>query len=151
MTTFRVIGKDTIKINDRILADFGPGDIGKLTFNTDIVTVKTGKNGNTIFSANESGNQATLEVQVLRGSEDDKYLNTLHNLQKSDLPNFVLMNGEISKNIGDGDGNVIVDTYILTGGIFTKNIDTTSNVEGDTNQVIAIYTLQFALAPRAIS
>jgi hypothetical protein len=151
MTTIRLVGKDTIKINDRILADFGPGEVGKLSFSTDIVTVKTGKNGNTIYAANETGNQATLVVSVIRGSEDDKALNTLMTSQKSDLPKWVMMNGELVKNLGDGQGNTISDTYILTGGVFTKNLDTTSNVEGDTAQAIVAYTMQFAVAPRAIA
>lgn len=151
MTTLRLVGKDTIKINERILADFGSGEIAKLTYSTDITTVKTGKNGNTIYASNESGNQVTLEVKVIKGSEDDKALNTLLTSQKSDLPAFVLMNGEVTKNLGDGLGNVSAETYLLTGGAFTKNIDTTSNVEGDTSQALASYTIQFALAPRIIS
>jgi hypothetical protein len=151
MTTVRLVGKDTIKINDRILADFGHGEIGKLSFSTDIVTVKTGKNGNTIYAKNESGNQATFELKVLRGSEDDKFLNSLMVLQNSDLPKFVLMNGMLTKKFGDGEGETISDSYVLTGGVFTKNLETTSNVEGDVEQAVAHYTMQFAIAPRSIS
>ena len=151
MSVLRLVGKDTIKINDRILADVGSGEIAKLSYGSDVVTVKTGKNGNTIFATNETGNQATLELKVIRGSADDKYLNGLLVSQKSDLPKFTLMNAELVKNLGDGLGNVTTDTYILTGGTFTKNVEATSNVEGDTEQAIAAYTMQFAYAPRAIS
>lgn len=151
MSVMRLVGNDTIKVNDRILADFGNGEIGKVTFATDIVSVKTGKNGNTIYAANESGNQATFEVTVLRGSADDKYLNSQIALYKSDPTKFVLMNAELSKNIGDGSGNVTTDSVIMTGGVFTKNVETLANVEGDIEQAKSKYTMQFAVAPRAIA
>jgi hypothetical protein len=151
MTTVRLVGQDTIKINERILADFGHGEIGKISFSADLVTVKTGKNGNTIYASNTSGEQATLVIKILRGSADDKQLNTWMVSQKSDLPKWVLMNAELVKNLGDGEGAAISDTYVLTGGVFTKNLETTSNVEGDVEQGIVTYTMQFATAPRSIS
>jgi len=157
MTTVRLVGQDTIQINDRIFADFGHGEIGKLSFSADLVTVKTGKNANTVYASNASGEQATLVIKLLRGSSDDKIMNTWMNSQKSDLTKWVLLNGEIAKNLGtgidDGSGNgvSVTDIYILTGGVFTKNLESTVNVEGDVEQAIATYTLQFAVASRSIS
>jgi hypothetical protein len=147
----RLVGADTVQINGRLFTDFPHGEIGKLSYSTDIMTVKTGKNQNAIFAVNESGNQATLELRILRGSEDDKWMNQQHVLQKSDPTHFVLANGEIVKAIGDGQGTVTNDTYVLTGGAFTKNIDVVSNVEGEVEQAVAKYTMQFAIAPRAIA
>lgn len=151
MSTFKLTGQDVIKINSRLFTDFPSGDIAKVTFATDIVTVKTGKNGNAIYAANETGNQASLEIRVLRGSGDDTYLNSLLNQYRNQGPAFILMTGEIVKRMGDGLGNIISDTYILTGGIFTKLIEVTSNVEGDIEQAVSKYTMMFAFAPRAIS
>jgi hypothetical protein len=54
------------------------------------------------------------------------------------------------KRIGDGKGNVTSDTYIMSDGIFTKEIEAKSNVEGDTAQSVSVYIIKFANSPRAI-
>ena len=151
MNVVRLVGDDTIAINGRILNDFAHGEIGKIDFPTDIVTVKTGKNGNTIYAKNATGNQATLELKLLRGSNDDAFLNTQLALYNSDSTRYVLMNGSIVKNLGMGDGNVKTDTYQLTGGVISKNVSVSANVEGDVEQALSVYTMIFALAPRTIS
>jgi hypothetical protein len=151
MTTVRLVGSDTIKINQRLLSDFPHGEIAKLSYSTDLVTVKTGKNGNVIYAKNETGNQATLELHVLRGSGDDKFLNTQMSSYNTDPTHYVLMAAELVKVLGDGAGNVISDNYILTGGVCTKNVEAISNVEGDVEQAVALYTMQFAFAPRTIA
>jgi hypothetical protein len=154
---FRLVGADTISLSvnaaaaNRVLADFGHGEIAKLTFATDIATVKTGKNGNAIFASNQSGNQANLEVKVLRGSSDDGALQSQLAAYKADPIGFVLINGTLVKKIGDGAGGISSDTFSLSGGVFTKNVEFISNVEGDVEQAISVYTLQFAFATRTLS
>ena len=151
MTTFRLVGNDTFILNARVLADFGHGEVGKITFSTDIATVKTGKTKNAVFASNASGDQATLEVRVLRGSDDDKFLNTQVTTYKSNPVGYTLMTGTITKKLGDGAGNIINDTFVLSGGVPSKNVEVTSNVEGDVEQAITIYTFQFASAARVIA
>lgn len=160
----RLTGSDTITINGVILADFPAGEIGKLTFPTDISAVKTGKNGNAVIAINESGNQATLELRVLRGGIDDKLLDTLVTLYLSDSSKFVLMTGSVAKTLGTGvgtaigvdtpvsamDGVVAVDSYALSGGVPTKKVEVVSNVEGDVEQAVAKYTFQFVRAARSV-
>lgn len=150
MAVMRLVGSDTVIIGERTFTDFGADEIGSLKFTTDIATVKTGKNGNAIFAANESGNQATLELKLLRGGDDDKHLQTKMAAYKTNPIAFTLLSGSVTKNIGDGAGNSTYDTYVLTGGVFTKNVDVVMNVSGDTEQAMSVYTIQFAVAPRAI-
>ena len=151
MTTFSVLGEDTIKIGDRILNDFGHGEITKITYSTELATVKTGKNGNTIFVQNASGFQATMELKVLRGSADDKFLQSLLTLYRSTPTTFILQNAEIVKKIGDGKGVTLADTYILTGGVPSKQVEAVVNVEGDVEQAISVYTYIFATSDRALT
>lgn len=143
-------GKDTIIINDKVLADFGGGDVVTLTFPNELMTIKTGKNGNSIYAFNESGKQVDVEMRVLLGSDDDKFLNSLLQNMKQDPPSFVLLEGEFTKRVGDGLGNVNNIKYTMSGGVFSKTIDIKENVEGDTDQAIAVYSLKFTNAPRSI-
>jgi hypothetical protein len=151
MGTLSLLGSDTIKVGDRLLSDFGSGEVAKISYATELATVKTGKNGNTIFVQNASGFQAMLEIKVIRGSSDDKALQSILTSYRSNPTAFVLQNAELAKKIGDGTGVVSSDTYVLTGGIPTKQVEVTSNVEGDPEQGLSAYTFVFAVSDRAIS
>lgn len=138
-------------INNQILADLADGNCVDITFPTDIASVKTGKNGNSVYGLNESGRQSEVKLRVIRGAADDKFLNGLMALQQSNFAGTVLMVGQFIKKIGDGAGNITSDTYIMSGGVFTKQIEGKSNVEGDSEQSVAMYTLKFSNSPRIIT
>ena len=150
MASVAVSSNDTIKINNKILADFADGDIGTLTFPNELASIKTGKNGNSIYAINETGRQSELVLRLIRGSSDDKYLASQLSAQKNNFAGFILLTGEFIKRVGDGTGNIVSDTYILSGGIFTKEVEAKSNVEGDTAQSVSVYTIKFSNSPRAI-
>lgn len=151
MSTVAMSGSDTIKINNRILADLADGDCVALTFPNDIMQVKTGKNGNSIYGLNESGKQCEFTLRIIRGSADDKFMQNLLSQQQSNSAGFALMIGEFVKRIGNGAGAITNDTYITSGGAFVKQVEAKSNVEGDTEQSIAIYHIKFSNAPRVLT
>ncbi len=151
MPTVAMSGNDTVVLNNRVLADFADDNVAELTFPNEIATVKTGKNGNSIYGLNESGNQADFKVRLIRGSADDKFLNGLLAQQMNNFAGFPLMPGQFTKKIGDGRGNVTSDTYITSGGVFSKRVEGKSNVSGDSEQSTATYEIRFANAPRAIT
>jgi len=99
---------------------------------------------------NEEGKQSDLVIRVLRGSPDDKKLNSRFTSMKDDFASFVLIAGQVVKSIGDGNGNITNDIYNMSGGVFTKSVDAQSNVEGSTDQGISIYTIGFSNAPRSL-
>jgi hypothetical protein len=143
-------GKDTLIVNGRILNDLADGDCAVLTFPNDLTNLKTGKGGNTLYAFNYSGRQCQLVLRLIRGSADDKYLNQELSLYKNDPPSFSLMTGVLTKNVGDGSGSVVNDTYTLSGGTFKKETEVKENAEGDIDQAVSIYTLTFSNAPRSI-
>lgn len=150
MATYTLTGDDTIIINDLPLNDFPNGDIATLELPNNLMEIATGKNGNTIFALDESGNNATLTVKVLLSSKDDKRLNGL--IPPSDgFASYILLTGSVIKQVGDGAGNISYNTYLLQGGMVQKKPSIKSNVNGDTEQAIAEYVIQFANAARAIS
>lgn len=144
-------GSDTIVINNQVIADLADGNAVELTFPNDIANVKTGKNGNSIYGLNESGKQSEVKMRIVRGSADDKFLNNLLAQQQNNFAGTVLMIGQFVKQIGDGKGNIASDTYIMSGGVFVKQVEGKSNVEGDVEQSIAMYTIRFSNAPRVIT
>lgn len=150
MATLAVTGQDTIKMGERILADFGHGEVAKISYATELATVKTGKNGNAIYVQNASGFQASMDLKLIRGSADDKFMQSLLTLYRSNPTTFVLQNAEVVKKIGDGSGKVTSDTYILTGGVPSKQVEAVVNVEGDVEQALSVYTFIFATSDRAI-
>lgn len=149
MSVVALTGSDTVQINNRVLRNLGDGNVTELRFPNDLVGVKTGKNGNTVYSLNATGQQAELDLRVIRGSDDDAFLEGLLVVQQADLPSFELMEGYFTKRIGDGSGSVAFDSYIMDGGVFMKIPEATDNVEGDTNQALAIYRLKFGNAKRS--
>jgi len=151
MATVCLTGNDVVKINQKILADFADGDIATLTFPNELASVKTGKNGNSIYSFNETGRQCELALRIVKGSSDDKFMQALIASMKNNFSGFILMTGEFIKKIGDGAGNITSDIYVMSGGIFTKEIEAKSNTEGDVAQSVTVYTMKFSNAPRSIA
>lgn len=151
MTLFNLTGDDTLVINTKIISnEFEDGDNCTIEFSDDLVTLTTGKNQNTIYALNESGNNFDLTFSIARGGSVDKYLNGLLVKQKQDFVAFQLLTGSFTKRLGDGYGKITFDTYTLRGMVFTKHPGTKGNVNGDTEQGKVEYVLKGALAVRGI-
>jgi hypothetical protein len=145
-------GQDTAVINDRVLTDLADGDCVTVDYPNELMNVKVGKNGNAIYGVNETGKVAEVKYRVLRGSSDDKFLNGLLAQQTGPNPElFVLMTGELVKNIGNNSGASVGDTTVFSGGIFSKRPSVKSNVEGDPGQAVTEYTVRYSNAPRVIT
>lgn len=151
MSVIAMSGNDTVQINERVLSDYADGDIATLTFPNGLVEVKTGKNGNSIFAFNNQGRQAEMMVRLIRGSADDKFLQSLLTQMENNFSGFVLLAGSFVKVVGDGAGNNTNDTYVGSGGVFVKRVEAKSNSDGDTGQSVAEYHLKWANAVRVIA
>lgn len=150
MSINAITADDTLTVFDRVFSDFADAAASTIAFNNDLVGAKTGKNGNTIYTRNETGHNAILTLRLIRGSSDDRFLNRRLLQLEQDFPSFVLAEGEFVKRVGDGQGNVASDVYQLSGGIFQRKVDTQENVEGDTEQGVSVYTMFFAYVSRGI-
>lgn len=150
MSINAITSDDTLTLFGAVITDFADGDVSKIDFSDDIGVVKTGKDANTIFTDKQPGNNATLTLRLMRGSSDDQKLNTQLLSQQSNFSGFSLIQGTFVKRIGDGQGNVVNDSHTLANGIFTKLPSVSENVEGATDQAVAVYTIKFATATRGI-
>lgn len=150
MSIVALTGKDTIQLNGRILTEFADQKVAELTYPNDLATMKTGKNGNTIYAFNSTGRQCDVTLRLVRGGADDQFLNALLLSFVGNPAGFTLMVGEFIKNIGDGLGNIKTDSYILSGGTFKKQTDVFESTEADIEQAVAVYHLMFSNSPRSI-
>ncbi len=150
MSVVAMSGNDTVIIDNRNITDLADENAIELTFESDIAQVKTGKNGNSIYGLNTTGLQAALKMRIVRGSADDIYFNNKLSQQNANFAGFALMQGQFIKKIGDGAGNITNDSYILSGGIFTKQVEGLSNVSGESTQSVSVYAMKFSNAPRAL-
>jgi len=150
MPQVALTGNDTIVVAGRTLINFGDGDVATLEFATDLMGVKVGKYGNSLFALNAMGKVADMVLRVIRGSADDIFLQSLLVALEADPPSFVLLTGLFAKRVGDGQGNITNDSYIAANGVFTKKVAVKENVEGETEQAVSIYHIKFTQVIRAI-
>lgn len=151
MATISFTGDDTVIFDDRVLSDgLSNGNVVEITYENDKATVQSGKDGNTIFAYNAAGSQITFKVRIIRGSSDDKYLNGKLAQQDANFVGLTAYTAVLVKKIGDGAGNIVNDSYSLSGGVFTRGVDVVSNPEGDAEQGTAIYQLKFAKCIRTL-
>lgn len=151
MSVLAATGNDTVIINDRVIADFADADNAALAFPNDLMMGKTGKNGNAIITMNHAGRISELTVRLIRGSDDDKFLNDLQVANTNNFPKMSVMTGSFVKNIEDESGAVSKDTYTMKRGFFRKpHPDSKENADGDVEQGVSIYTITFLDCDRSI-
>jgi hypothetical protein len=148
MSTVSLTGNDTLVIAGNVITDVADGDWFMITYDNDLANLKRGKNGNSIFAENSMGLVGAASLRLIRGSDDDKTLESLLQQQLQDFSAFVLIDGQATKRVGDGAGNVSSDTYKMSGGIFKRMVDAKSNAEGDTEQSVSIYRFEFSNVER---
>ena len=148
--TVSLTGNDTLVLAGINVTDTADGDWFTVAFDNDLANLKRGKNGNAIFAENAMGPVGTASLRLIRGSDDDKAMNSLLQQQLQDFASFVLLDGQFVKRVGDGNGFVSGDTGQLFGGIFKRNVDSKSNAEGDTEQSVALYRFEFSNVQRAL-
>jgi len=150
MPIVAVVGKDTLKINGRIITEQITGDVATLTHPNDLSDVQTGKDGNSIYAHKNQGRQGELEVRVVLGGADDSFLNEIENLYRNDPVGFSLISGEFTKNVGDGEGGVKSVIYVMSGGVPKKLVDAKENADGETEQTVAVHRIHFGNVLRTI-
>jgi hypothetical protein len=147
---FLITGDDTLVIDTQTIATLADGGVVDLTRPNNLATGKVGKSGNGIVAINKTGFMADIKIRVMMGNADDNFLLNLLNQWVNAPTTFILMTGTFTKNLGDGKGNSNPVTYTLAGGYFLKDTPMVSNVEGNTDQAVAVYETQWLYAIRSI-
>lgn len=149
MSGFVLTGNDTTTLKsaseERIIVDFAGAEPVVITFENDLATIETGKNGNSIIAPNKMGDVATAAISLLIGSLDDKFLQSEISSYKRDSAAYTLLTGKFIKRVGDGSGNISKKVIDLKGGLVTKKPEFKENVQGDAAQGMVIYNIKFSV------
>lgn len=150
MTIFTVTSNDTLTLNGNVFNDLASDTTTKIDLPNELVSITTGKNGNSVIAQNAKGLNSNLTIRLNRGSADDQFMNNILQASLSDFPSTVLLAGSFRKRLGDGKGNVNTDVYDLSGGVISKIPEAEENVSGDTAQGVTTYMVKFANTTRSI-
>lgn len=141
---------DIIEFDGELVTALADGDCAIITYPNDLHGMKTGKGGNTVGAHNEMGREAELVIRVIKGSADDKRLNSRLIAWKNRDDNFAPSTATFTKVIVVDNG-ITNEVTTLKFGLPVKCIETRENVEGDTEQCISNYQFRFGDSNRALS
>lgn len=143
-------GQDILEFNGRVLSNFADGDVAIVTYPNELHGMKIGKYGNAIAAHNEQGNMAELQIRVIKGSPDDKFLNSFVTAWKDHLDTFEPGTAEFTKviTVDNGIANEVTSLSFI---IPTKPVETRDNVEGDTEQAVALYNFRCGTSKRSLA
>ena len=156
----RVTGNDIVQIGLSAsglttITSFADGDYARVTFPNDIMNFTIGKNRNMLAAYNAMGTLAELELRLLRGSKEDKFLQDQFPNFSSDQLSFNFLFAKIIKNLGvsneGASASTIEETYTLSNGIISKAPEIVSNVSGSTDQGVVVWQIRFAEFTRTVS
>lgn len=156
----RVTGNDIVQIGLSASAlttitSFADGDYARVTFPNDIMNFTIGKNRNMLAAYNAMGTLAELELRLLRGSKEDKFLQDQFPTFTSDSLSFSFIFAKVIKNLGVSNegatASTIEETYTLNNGIISKAPEIISNVSGSTDQGVVVWQVRFAEFTRTVS
>lgn len=138
-------------VQDRVMKDFADGKCVQIEIPNNLVEIKAGKDDNAVFAYNAAGNISNVTMRILKGSPDDKFLNSEISSFKNNRPGYVLLSGEFIKKVGDGKGNITNCIYKFSNGVIQKYPVAEEDVAGDTEQAISVYVISFARLDSIIS
>lgn len=150
MPDISLTGQDTVQIDGYIVSDLADGTPFEITFPNDYATIKIGKNGNSIYAKNAMGTLVDVTLRVLLGQVTDKYLTGRMSEWAQDESTFTLLTATFVKRVGDGQGNIESKIYQMQGGVFKRGVAAKTVAEGDTEQSVAIYQMQFVCPPPSV-
>lgn len=148
MASVSLTGADVLKLDDRLLSNFADGTVANIEFPNNVVEAKKGKDGSALYAFNTTGFTANVTLRIVLGSPDDKYVNSRFQEYRLDPAAFLLIGGVFTKRSGDGAGNIVNTIYRMGGGVIQSLPNTQSNVEGETEQAVAIWNIVFTNSNR---
>ena len=135
---------------DWVLTDFADGTVAELSAPNELSSMTTGYNGNSLGSHNEPGRQRELTLRIVKGSGDDKRLNANYNLWKNRDLRFKPLSMTFTKKVAHENGSVTDDKVTCYFGLPSGQPAQVSDMNGNTDQVVSVYTIRFGNSERSM-
>lgn len=135
---------------DWVLSDFADGTVAELSAPNELSSMTTGYNGNSLGAHNEPGRQRELTLRIVKGSSDDKRINSNYNLWKNRDIRFKPLSMTFTKNVAHEDGSITNDKVTCYFGLPTGQPVQMSDMAGNTEQVVSVYTIRFGNSERSM-
>lgn len=132
------------------LTDFADGTVAQLTAPNELSNMTTGYNGNSLAAHNEPGRQRELALRLVKGSSDDKRFNLNYNLWKNRDIRYKPLEMEFTKQIAHSDGSITNDKVTCFFGNPGAQPEQTTDVAGNTDQVVSVYSIKFGNSERSM-
>jgi hypothetical protein len=148
---FTLAGDSTLTLenlsgdNQRTIVELANQRAIAVSFPNDTGTMEPMKGG-AVFAVNVSAKAASLAVRVIKGGSDDAWLNQKLNELLNNRTSAIALVGSVIGNFGDGQGNLRKLTATLTFGFVKKRVDLITDYNGDTEQAISEYNIDFGLS-----
>ncbi|MBQ2319164.1 MAG: hypothetical protein IIW86_02850 [Clostridia bacterium] len=143
-------GQDIIKVDGRVLTALADGNCAVISYPNDLHGMRNGKNKNALAAHNEQGNQAELLLRVIKGSPDDKFLNSKVIAWRNHSDDFAPSEAELTKVI-KVDGGTTNEITTLGFMFPTRDVETRTNTDGETDQEVAVYNFRAGTHERALA
>ena len=145
-----LVGHGVFMVNGTTITDVADGDYLTMVFDADLFNMKVSKDGNVLYALNETGNKVKTTLRLPMGSGSDSFLNSLLQNLKADPAGFTLLTSSYTMRVGDGKGGVKDVVYQLANGIFIRWPNAKINAEGDVEQAVAVWTIDYLNQSRSI-
>lgn len=141
MANVLLVGRDSVILDGKdITVDLVDGDVVTIVPQGALNNVASTYGGKMIVAEDRNGQIHTMTFRVMRGSDIDQWLQARYQTYHNDSPTFVTLNGSATQRIGDGDGNVITNTFAVNNAVFSQSpVNATINTNGSTEQLVRQY------------
>lgn len=130
----------TLTLNGHIFRSFVAGDVVELTPDNDFSSQVDGTGGSVSIQKSSIADVYTLNLKILKHSDDDIFLNSRLNTVPMEI-----LNGSLKENF-TSDGIPGVDTWtLINGSIIKRPTNTINDVEGN---AISEYGIRFRSVTR---
>lgn len=143
MPVVSATGKDSLILNGTVITGLADANSVDITPVADVVNIKRGKDGNTMYAKNEEGNRVSMTIRLALGCVDDKNLDALLASWRASSSDFILMTGSFYKRTGDGQGGIQTLVYQLKGGVPKGIPQVLTSAEGNVDQSVRVWTIMW--------
>lgn len=139
-----LVGRDSFTLDGKdITVDLVDQDVVTLAPQGALNSVASTYGGKMIVAEDRNGQIHTLTFRIMRGSEMDLWLQSKYQEYHNDSPTFKTFTGSAVQRIGDGQGNVVTNTFAIHDCVFSQSpVQATINTNGSTEQLVRQYEMR---------